>query len=61
MPVILPRDVRDVRLEPEVDPASLGQLLKPYAGADLVAEAVSTAVNNLRNTGKECVEVMGRD
>jgi putative SOS response-associated peptidase YedK len=61
MPVILPRDVWDVWLDPEVEPSSLGQLLKPYAGTDLDAEAVSTVVNNVRNTGEERIELMEGD
>ncbi|WP_437186785.1 SOS response-associated peptidase [Planctomicrobium sp. SH668] len=59
MPVILPAELWNVWLDPDVDPRELLQLLTPWTDDDLVAEPVSTAVNNVRNTGPECLALMG--
>lgn len=58
MPVILTqRDEIDAWLDPAKTPApDAGKLLKPYAGSDLKAFAVSTKVNNARFDGPECLE-----
>jgi len=55
MPVILARSTWDVWLVPEVEADGLAKLLKPYEGADLIAEPVSTQVNNVRNDFASCV------
>lgn len=57
MPVMLPPDAWDVWLDPAVDDADLlRSLLVPAPAALLVADPVSTAVNNVRNKGPELIE-----
>jgi putative SOS response-associated peptidase YedK len=56
MPVILPRDAREVWLDPDADPDRLHVLLRPYEGEDMEAYTVSTRVNSPRYDGPECVE-----
>ncbi len=55
MPVILPRSTWDVWLDAEVEADGLAKLLAPYAGGDMIAEPVSTTVNNVRNDTPACV------
>jgi len=56
MPVILhPADYRRW-LDPAAQPSQLGALLVPYAGGDLVAQPVSTRVNDPRHDGPELIE-----
>lgn len=57
MPVMLPPDAWDVWLDPSVDDADLlRSLLVPAPAGLLVADPVSTAVNNVRNKGPELIE-----
>ena len=59
MPVILsPADYRRW-LDPGAEPSQLGALLAPYAGGDLVAQPVSTRVNDPRHDGPELIEPLG--
>lgn len=57
MPVILPRESWQEWLDPtNNDIASLQNLLVPAANDVLTMHAVSTAVNNARNAGKQLIE-----
>jgi putative SOS response-associated peptidase YedK len=57
MPVILPPDAWDIWLDPAVDDTELlRSLLVPAPASLLVADPVSTAVNNVRNKGRELIE-----
>jgi putative SOS response-associated peptidase YedK len=55
MPVIMPRELADLWLDPDVEPGALAKLLQPYPGEDLQADPVSALVNNPRNESPECV------
>jgi len=56
MPVILAGRDRDTWLTPDADPAQLKPLLRPFESESLVADPVSTAVNNPRNDVAECAK-----
>jgi putative SOS response-associated peptidase YedK len=59
MPVILNEIDYDAWLDPEnEDRAKLEPLLVPYEGDELIAEQVSTHVNNARNDDERCMERM---
>jgi len=60
MPVILSRDQWDIWLDNAVPAEAQTELLQPYTENDLVAEPVSTLVNNARNESPECVAVVER-
>ncbi|HEX7119301.1 MAG TPA: SOS response-associated peptidase [Longimicrobiales bacterium] len=55
MPVILPPAARATWLDPAAEPDALAALLRPYAGDDLEAHAVSTLVNSPKNDIPECI------
>jgi putative SOS response-associated peptidase YedK len=56
MPVIVdPKDFKQ-RLVPAERPDVLQELLRPYPPKSMEAYPVSTFVNNVRNTGPQCVE-----
>jgi putative SOS response-associated peptidase YedK len=56
MPAILETDYYRQWLDPsEQDPDDLKLLLQPYPADQMVAESVSTFVNNARNEGPECL------
>lgn len=55
MPVLLPRGAREQWLDPAASRAELASLLRPYAGDDLVAYAVSPLVNTPGNDLPECI------
>jgi putative SOS response-associated peptidase YedK len=58
MPVILGPNDYDRWLDPELqDPAALQRLLDCYPAEEMVAEPVSTHVNNVRNNDEKCIEV----
>jgi putative SOS response-associated peptidase YedK len=60
MPVVLAANDYSLWLDPAVtDPAALGHLLAPAADEELVAEPVSTHVNNARHDDPRCVEPVG--
>ncbi len=54
MPAVLPPDARARWLDRAATPDELQALLRPYAGADLEAYAVSTLVNAPANDAPEC-------
>jgi putative SOS response-associated peptidase YedK len=57
MPVILPEEVEDFWLDPEVtDHSRLLDLLQPYPANEMSAYAVSTLVNSVKNDSPECIE-----
>jgi putative SOS response-associated peptidase YedK len=56
MPVILPREDFAPWLDPDTSAEQLLALLRPYPAGEMVAAAVSTAVNNPRNEGPACLE-----
>ena len=56
MPVILPPEVFDVWLDPEVSPEAAQKLLQPFPAEEMQHHAVSTIVNNIRHETPECVE-----
>jgi len=60
MPVILPAAAWDVWLSPDIDPAELRALLVPWAGDELEAVPVSSAVNRADCEGSECVREVPR-
>jgi len=56
MPVILPPDDYTMWLDPTFqDVAALESLQRPYRDVEMVAEPVSTTVNNPRNETPECI------
>lgn len=55
MPVILPADTYRAWLDPAQGAEQLEALLVPYAAPDLLAEPVSSLVNNPRNNGPELI------
>jgi putative SOS response-associated peptidase YedK len=59
MPVILPPDAYEVWLDPELDDRPrLLSLLRPYESQALIADPVSTHVNNPKHDDPECVQVV---
>lgn len=56
MPVILPPDARDLWLDRSLDPARLGELLRPYRAAAMEAVPVSDLVNSPANDSLECLQ-----
>ena len=60
MPVILPRDVEQVWLDPGItDSTFLKSLLIPYPADQMIAYEVSTLVNSPKNNGTECLVAVG--
>lgn len=59
MPVILPRDVYDVWLDPDVPREGLEALLRPYPAELMEAIAVNPIVNNARNETPDCITALG--
>jgi putative SOS response-associated peptidase YedK len=60
MPVILPRDVEQVWLDPGItDSTFLKSLLVPYPADLMTAYEVSTLVNSPKNNGPECLVAVG--
>jgi putative SOS response-associated peptidase YedK len=58
MPVILGSNDYDLWLDPaQTDPAALQPLLDCYPADEMVAEPVTTHVNNVRNNDERCIEV----
>jgi len=54
MPAIIPKEVRDLWLDPEIqDPGKLTQLLIPYPSEEMEAWEVSKRVNSPRNDSPE--------
>jgi putative SOS response-associated peptidase YedK len=59
MPVILPRDACGLWIDPAVDDRDqLLPLLRPYESDELIANPVSTHVNNARHDDPKCIEVV---
>lgn len=57
MPVILPKEVEDLWLDPGVaDPNRLLDLLHPYPADEMYAHPVSDLVNSVKNDSPLCVE-----
>lgn len=56
MPVIVAGSDRDLWLSADADPSQLKPLMRPFDSDALVADPVSTAVNNPRNDVAECVK-----
>ena len=57
MPVILPKEVEDLWLDPALeDHHRLLDLLRPYPTEEMDAYAVSSAVNSVKNDSPECIE-----
>ena len=60
MPVILPRSVESMWLDPDAeDPAVLSSLLDPVPAAEMEAYEVSSLVNSVANNAPECIEPVG--
>jgi len=56
MPVILPREARELWLDPEFKGKDqLLALLRPYADDEMIATPVSTIVNSPKNESPECI------
>ena len=55
MPVILRPEDEDLWLDPSADLAALRRVMVPYAGREMRAYAVSTAVNSPRNDTPACI------
>lgn len=56
MPLILPREVEDIWLDPQQhDTERLAKLLRPYPAEQMVAHPVSLAVNNPGNRGEQLI------
>jgi putative SOS response-associated peptidase YedK len=58
MPVILEPGEWDAWLSPTADAAALKVLLRPFPANGLVAEPVSTVVNNAKNDVPECISYL---
>lgn len=56
MPVILPRESRELWLDKEADPAALQSLMKPYADDEIDYYPVSKAVNKPANDNPTLIE-----
>lgn len=56
MPVILPKDNREIWLNPESNEAELKELLVPYDSSKMDYYKVSNVVNNAKNEVPECIE-----
>ena len=57
MPVILPKAVEDLWLDPTMDDHTrLLDLLQPYPAGEMSAYAVSQLVNSVKNDSPECIE-----
>ena len=56
MPVILPKDNREIWLDPKSNEAELKELLVPYDSNKMDMYRVSDIVNNARNDVPECIE-----
>ena len=60
MPVILPRSVESMWLDPDIDdPAVLSSLLDSVPAEEMEAYEVSTLVNSVANNVPECIEPVG--
>jgi putative SOS response-associated peptidase YedK len=59
MPVILDPEHHDRWLDPRTSVEQLKALLKPYPAERMRAEAVSRAVNSVKNDNEECIEPIG--
>jgi putative SOS response-associated peptidase YedK len=56
MPVILPREARELWLDPEFrGKEQLLALLQPYAADEMIATPVSTVVNSPKNESPQCI------
>lgn len=56
MPVILPREARELWIDPEFrGKEQLLALLRPYAADDMIATPVSTVVNSPKNESPQCI------
>ena len=55
MPVILPPELYDVWLDPQVSPDELQSLLRPYPADEMEAYRIGTLVNKPQNDVPECV------
>lgn len=55
MPAIVPPDNYDTWLRLDADPNDLNAILEPFPAGEMGAYAVSSAVNNPRNNGPECI------
>lgn len=49
MPVILPEEAYETWLDPDVDAKRLESLLRSFPATEMVADPISTVVNNVRN------------
>jgi putative SOS response-associated peptidase YedK len=56
MPVILNAESGAAWLDPQVEPAALQKLLRPYTGGNLEVYPMSTRVNSPRNHGTELIQ-----
>ena len=56
MPVILPKDNRQIWLNPESNEAELKELLVPYDSVKMEMYRVSDVVNSWKNDVEECIE-----
>jgi len=57
MPVILPKEVEDLWLDPAVeDPRRLLDILRPYPANEMDAYPVSNLVNSVSNDSSACIE-----
>ena len=59
MPVILDPDDYDRWLDPDAPVPELRKLLKPFPAERMRADAVSRAVNSVKNDNEECIEPIG--
>jgi putative SOS response-associated peptidase YedK len=61
MPVIVPRELRDLWLDPAVhDPEALAPVLKPYPAEELECYEASQRVNSPDYDGPECIAPLSR-
>jgi putative SOS response-associated peptidase YedK len=56
MPAILPSDVGNAWLDPEVKPERLRALLVPFPAERMTARAVSSRVNSVANDDESCLQ-----
>lgn len=57
MPVILPKEVEDLWLDPAVDDhRRLIDILRPYPAGEMDAYPVSSLVNSVKNDSPECID-----